>query len=459
MTIETLAGSLGLDRSTVSNNLRLLRLPAYVLAHVDAGALSAHGAREFLCLMGSDGHFHDDIARIVLDRLTKGAPDWRVGRIRFEIPSVLRTTSVRDWRKLFDAYGNGGDGPAFDIAAFREAKAPQVHTIAEDDWDGGGPAWGKLRKEGSREWTCATSAWAGWQNAVKRTGETAAASSPKADGSAAPAKTASFARQLAQDPVYKAVSGETQGERRAVDAKGALTDYGKEKLGTRAEPKLLTRAGFKALVDERRAETYGIGSTDIPSYFPEIAECRKTCTIGATLAHTSETAPLYLWCLNKEHFEEKVAKGAAVVAAKVERQVAAIDQADAKAVAILQAQAGWSPSPALARFLAALLAAQARYQPVAPPNVDYRERGAFARWPGNVLRIHELLGIDPPKPFDYYDHDHWKKLAGAIPRADLTAVKETLIRLLVNEAGAEPALAPPRLAIAQTADSPDCHQR
>ena len=48
LTIQSLADQLGIDRSTLSNNLRVLDLPDFVLEHVESGALKIYAAREFL---------------------------------------------------------------------------------------------------------------------------------------------------------------------------------------------------------------------------------------------------------------------------------------------------------------------------------------------------------------------------------------------------------------------------
>lgn len=163
MSVQLLADKVGLDRSTVSNNLRLLTLPAAVLQQVDGGSLSAHGAREFLCLMGSDGHFHDDITKQVLDRLTVGPPDWRVARIRAEIDDAVTRRPVSEWRRLFKEHPGGSHvaSPEFDTQRFDQEHAAKVHTLPADDWEGRQSyepyARGRVRKELTRPWTCATS--------------------------------------------------------------------------------------------------------------------------------------------------------------------------------------------------------------------------------------------------------------------------------------------------------------
>lgn len=50
LTRESLADELGIARPTLSNNLRVLELPDFVLENVESGALTFGAAREFLVL-------------------------------------------------------------------------------------------------------------------------------------------------------------------------------------------------------------------------------------------------------------------------------------------------------------------------------------------------------------------------------------------------------------------------
>jgi len=86
LTIQKLADTLGIDRSTLSNGLRVLRLPDFVLEHVDSGAMSVHAARELLCLVAGD-HQHDEdmgyVVKSIADtRGRSGMPDWRTDHVR-----------------------------------------------------------------------------------------------------------------------------------------------------------------------------------------------------------------------------------------------------------------------------------------------------------------------------------------------------------------------------------------
>ena len=103
MTIERLAQQVGLDRSTVSNNLRVLKLPKFVLEAVDAGEIPAHSARELLVLQNED-HAHPEIMERVLQRIRGGSglPDFRVAAVRNVILEVVRGWQgpPQAWRPL-----------------------------------------------------------------------------------------------------------------------------------------------------------------------------------------------------------------------------------------------------------------------------------------------------------------------------------------------------------------------
>lgn len=437
MTIAMLADSLGLDRSTVSNDLRLLKLPAWVLEHVDNGNLSAHAAREFLCLMGSDGHFHDDVAHQVLDHMTKGTPDWRAARVRDEINGSVLSRPVSEWRRLFKGNSPGGGHagePAFDLAKFKEDQAARVHTLPDDEWTTG--VWrdvahqrGKVKQERSRDWTCATSAWTTRQSASKKAAEGVA----KAVGKKSPAgsaKSGNFVKVLAGDPVFQAVSPETQGPLMKAMQADELDADAAVALGTRARPvQLKGGAGtFKAVVDEHRPqEQYGQGVTALPSYFPNIEECRKTCIIGATYGRFSDSGAFSLYCLNKDHFEEKVAKGKDAVTRKMTRKVEAQNEADAKAYRLLDKAIAGMPAPLMALLAARFLWRGGRFVLITPDNLSYDEARDLAVPSANVVSILTILGQEAGY---YINGDNALKVLKTL---DDGKVQELLLGLLVDE--------------------------
>jgi ParB/RepB/Spo0J family partition protein len=440
MTVAMLADSLGFDRSTVSNNLRLLKLPKWVLEHVDAGELSAHAAREYLCLMGSDGHFHDDVARQVMDRLTTGTPDWRADRVRFEINDVVLGRPVSEWRRLFKGTSPGGGHagePGFDLAKFKTDNDARVHTLPHDKWanqEWGRPTNSKVTESRSREWTCATSAWIARNNAAKKSAEgvAAAAAGIKTPKGTPAAKSSDFVKTLQADPVFQGVSPETAGPLLQALKKNELDEDSAKALGTRAQPMTLkTGKSFKALVDPRStSKPWDAGDTTVPSYFPNIEECRTKCTWGATYASFKDGGALSLYCLNRPHFEEKVAAGKVTVMKKVERKKVKADEADAETHALLMAQAGWSMPPAVTRLLLALhLRRGGRFEPVYPDNVPYDERQKLSLWPANIQRISELLGVD--LKHDWINPEAALKAVSDMPVDD---TKEVLLRLIVDDA-------------------------
>ena len=204
LTIQHLADTLGLDRSTLSNNLRILALPKIVLERVDAHDLSPHAAREFLCLMGQD-HAHTDIMESIIRHIQAthygAAPDWRVGNIRVLIQGRVSGSRVAEWRRLEGSKGGfyGGShsaySPEFDVAKFKEEFGGWVHAVPQDGSDEHYSSRPSARKEGSLAWTCKTGPWKKWQDAAK-------AAKPQGKGNKEPPKTQ---RHLESDPVARKV--------------------------------------------------------------------------------------------------------------------------------------------------------------------------------------------------------------------------------------------------------------
>ena len=425
MTIVKLAESMGFDRSTVSNNLRLLKLPEYVLEHVDAGELSAHAAREFLCLMGPDGHFHDTEARSVLGRLMSGTPDWRAVRVRYLIGEDIDRRPVAEWRKVFGTSNSFEGGAAFDVEAFKHQHPDQVHAIPNDHWDGS-PSNGKLKEERSRDWTCATKEWGKAQAAGKKAAAAVAEAAPTAKGSA-PKPTGDFTRMLANDPLYKTVSPETAGPLLKKKGNAELSDEAAKALGTRAAQAELKRAGFKAYIGEERVyHEYGSNVTEPPPYFDNIAECRKTCTIGATYARFGGKGPFHLFCLNEEHYKEKLEKGKAAARAKLEKKAKERDEKDAHVYALVDGD--WTLPPVLTKLMAAHLISQLRAEPIQQEGAG-RDNELLV-WRANTRR---MFGLIDQKP------NWWFQDAGkAIDRLSPEDARELLVRILVEHMAATP---------------------
>lgn len=205
MTVGSLAASLRLDHSTISNNLRLLDLPTVVLEKLDTGELSPRAAREFLVLQNTD-HAHVDIMEQVVKDITLTglgrAPDWRGPNIRHLIREAVTGRFQEHWRPLADATGDkedygftgpsAGRVPTFDVEAFKAQFPMAVHQIP-------------LRQgEGARTWTCDSKEWRRWQTAATRAQNKEA----EATGTPAPgAKPSTRDEVLARDPVVKKLVG------------------------------------------------------------------------------------------------------------------------------------------------------------------------------------------------------------------------------------------------------------
>lgn len=427
MTVSMLAESMGLDRSTVSNNLRLLKLPDYVLEHVDAGVMSAHAAREFLCLLGIDGHFHDDTAKAVISKLTTGTPDWRAVRVRWLIQQDVEHRPVAEWRMLYKVDPNErfmeSGLPSFDIDGFKPVYIEHVHSIPDDEYDGhtySGPTNTKLKRERSRDWTCATKEWAKAQAAGKKAAAAVAEAAPGA--SAKP--SADFTRTLANDPVYKSVSPETAGPLMKTRKKNELNEEAVQGLGTRAAPVELKNSSFKAYVGEATQYwNYGTNVTVPPSYFDDINECRKTCTIGATYAQF-KGKPLHLFCLNEDHFNVKLAAGTAKERQKIEKKAKERDEKDALVYRLVDG--GWTLPPVLMKFFAAQMLGRLRAEPVNGSNAPE----ALIVWRANTRRLFGMLDQKP---------NWWFSEAGKeIDRMNDAEARELLCRVITEHLAITP---------------------
>ena len=296
LTVLDLARQLGVDRSTLSNNLRVLELPELVLEHVESGALGLTVAREFLTLQNND-HAHTGDMKRVVDQIANtfgrhGAPDWSRRHVRQLICERVAYNEA-DFRPLGPRpkYFVGGSGreAAFDVEAFSAKRPDTLHNIPVEHE----PVYGEdpsLRDKGatSRVWTCDVTAWRGLQTRATREAnkELAAGGGQSA---ATPAKSVSrdkqFEQVLANDPVWKRVisSREKPGPYRPVN------EEEKAILGTRAELRDVPGYGegfWKVLQKGRPSELYDWRRASgglVPPWFPDLKECQQ-CTIGAAYA-------------------------------------------------------------------------------------------------------------------------------------------------------------------------------
>ena len=125
LSIQALADKLGMNRPTLSNNLRVLELPDFILQHVESGDLGITVARDFLVLQNAD-HAHTEDMQGIVDGIVnppyyarKGLPDWRRSNVRRAISERVAYNET-DYRPL---------GPQPDTGRRAEpAKPPSMLT-------------------------------------------------------------------------------------------------------------------------------------------------------------------------------------------------------------------------------------------------------------------------------------------------------------------------------------------
>ena len=211
LTIQDMADHVGVNRATLSNNIRVLALPDFVLEHVESGALSIHVAREFLVIQNDDHVHTEEMGRVVNDIAktwgASGAPDWSRRHVRQQIARAV-STNENDFRpvgprtKKADFYGGASREANFDTAAFVAERPEKMHTIPQDDD-------GEEKYGGSRTWTCDVKAWRSTQTKATRVSnkEAVAAGQPTTSTSSkTPTREQQFAEVLAHDPVFKKVA-------------------------------------------------------------------------------------------------------------------------------------------------------------------------------------------------------------------------------------------------------------
>ena len=176
LTIQELADKIGMARPTLSNNLRVLELPAFVLEHVESGDLSLSVAREFLVLQ-HDGHGHVEdmhgIVRIITSASGRdGLPDWRRRYVRERIYERV-VFNEDDWRPLGprpkDGRGQWHREPTFDVEAFKKDHPGALHTIPEISSTERVDSYHQItHHDKSRLWTCEVKEWSRRQSRATR---------------------------------------------------------------------------------------------------------------------------------------------------------------------------------------------------------------------------------------------------------------------------------------------------
>ena len=178
LSIQTLADQIGVARPTLSNNLRVLELPDFVLEHVESGALSMTSAREFLVLQHAD-HAHLEDMMAVVGEIARvfgndGSPDWTRRHVRQRIYQRVAYRE-QDWRPLgplgpmpADATGGANREATFDVDAFAADYPESVHTIPAVSKSELVNYRSRVTCDDSRDWTCEVKEWSRRQSRATR---------------------------------------------------------------------------------------------------------------------------------------------------------------------------------------------------------------------------------------------------------------------------------------------------
>ncbi len=419
LTPTALAQQLGIPLSTLSNNLRVLTLPDFILEHVGTakGKLGMTVAREFLVLQNAHHAHHDNMRQIVhhiVDIDThrgRVPPNWSRKNVRKRISENV-SYSEKDFRPIGPKTGHetgGGHREAtFDVDAFSLAFPNSLHTIPADD--GHSENYFLLENYAkSRVWTSEVREWSRWQSRAtrERNAQAEASGESKPAGGAArkpPSRDKQFEGLLAHDPVWQEIvfSREKPGLNRP------QTDAEREALGSRSEFRDVNYSSpkfWKMLDRGERDDVYQVERLDggrVPPWFPDLDECRR-CTIGAAYAKSKDRFFLknpVLACFNKEHYLEKLAKGEAEYREKLQANIKGIERQDEKAAAIVELQLEPLSVDAV-RALAASLVSAKRGLDLVHPMGDFHPKWTYES--ATVISIRELLGVAPPNLTDRYN--------------------------------------------------------
>ena len=363
LTLESLAEQLGIGRSTLSNNLRVLELPDFVLEYVESGALRVGVAREFLVLQNAD-HAHVDDMRAVISAITnnyrvvrQGQPaNWSRKNVRSEIAERV-AGNEQDFRPLGrrEAGMPGLNGASrettFDIEAFSQDRPDTLHTI---------PAGDK-----SRVWTCDVKEWRRRQTQASREANKQAevsGTSRSSAGNKAPSSDKQFEQALANDPVWKKiVAGRAKkGPNRPV------TDEERAALGTRAELKMVDPWGnefWKILENAQPSNIYEWESNSsggrVAPFF-QLADCRN-CVAGAAYVkrrndHIGDGVKFA--CTNASCYNRKLSIDTPTHREKVEAELAATNGQDGNTVKVIMGRLALLTRKDLRTLASSLIAAQ-----------------------------------------------------------------------------------------------------
>ena len=431
LTVQELAERLGMNRSTLANNLRVLELPDFVLERVGSGDLGLTVAREFLVLQNGD-HVHTQDMQDVIQEIVRtwghhGAPDWSRRHVR---QLIGRRVSINeaDFRPLGPRHnyfvGGASREATFDVDAFSAERSGMLHTIPADD--------GGEKYESSRVWTCDVKAWRSWQRNASRAANKEAVATG-GERAMNPNRTPSRDEQLAQlmesDPVWLQIAAarETPGPSRPV------TDEEREQLGTRAEFREVGHYGegfWKILQKGRPEDTRSWERQEggpVPPWFPNLKECQR-CTIGASYAKSRGGYPLSdakLVCFNQKHYQEKLQAGEAKYKAKLEGSRKGIDRQDRKAVEKFTEQLQSLPDFVCYALATSLLRAEPRLEWLHPTGAYHKD---FSYESAAGTRARELLNLEAESDWRLQTRIELEALASVEPGE----VRELLASLMTH---------------------------
>ena len=410
LTATVLAKQLGIADSMLSNNLRVLELPDFILEHVESGNLGITVAREFLPLQNAHHAHHENMREIVrhivdLDTQRGKLPaNWTRRNVRKRISENI-AYAEKEFRPLGPPTGHtaggGGREATFDINAFDSEFGDCTHTVPADD--GRSENYRALENyDKSRTWTCEVREWSRWQSRATREANAQAVATGAGEAAAGepsgPAPTGGavkmFAALLANDPVWKAIpEGREQPGHNA-----RLTDYEREQLGTRAELVQVSRGQTfwrrleRGTIDEPYRWRNGEPGSHLAPWFP-IRDCRD-CVAGAAYAHSGrDRYPLdrvTLVCINRECHDEKAAAGERDYREKTEARRRGLERQDRAASERLAEALQEVPDAACQALATAVIAAEPRLEWEHPIGGYYDQNWSYR--PGTVARIEEVLG-------------------------------------------------------------------
>ncbi len=444
LTLESLAEELGIARSTLSNNLRVLELPDFVLEYVESGALRVGVAREFLVLQNAD-HAHVDDMQAVISAITnnyrvahQGAlPNWSRKNVRLEIAERV-ANNEQDFRPLgrreagMPGLAGAVRETTFDIEAFSQERPDAIHTI---------PAGDK-----SRIWTCDVKEWRRRQTQASReANKQSEASGTKTNAGryATPSPDKQFEQALSKDPVWKGIVARrgTKGPNRPV------TDEERAALGTRAELKSVDPYGaaFWKILENARPEAAYEWDRDrqggrVPPFF-----IMGTADCGSCIAGAAYAKPKYDYtgdgvkfvCTNQSCYDRKLAGDEAVHREKVEAKLVATNGEDSGSVKVIMGRLALLTRKDLRTLASSLIAAQPELELTHAMGVPHK------KWSYKPMTVRYVTGMLTHRPahFDGRGRTDAGKVEldleslNEVPDGDLLELTATLMTYHLRQAG------------------------